>query len=213
MGTFRLSVTSIIFLSTFSNKIGLKTAFCVKGFHSSQHSFCSIVSPSITHCLVGHLSGWFSSVPSFFFFLFWVEGCKHIWYWFGAVRYDSYWLNWPIVKHHNLPPRRLPSFLARQMYDWPDNVVTRLAFVSLLLSFFPLPCAFSFPSILSYWAVLLRLKYWSLLRLTLAWRSALLLIVQQIQTSIFFISSSFSFQTPFTLLWFFWGFFFKYIYL
>lgn len=99
MGTFRLSVTSIIFLSTFSNKIGLKTAFCVKGFHSSQHSFCSIVSPSITHCLVGHLSGWFSSVPSFFFFLFWVEGCKHIWYRFGAVRYDSYWLNWPIVKH------------------------------------------------------------------------------------------------------------------
>lgn len=91
--------------------------------------------------------------------------------------------------------------------------MTRLAFVSLLLSFFPLPCAFSFPSILSYWAVLLRLKYWSLLRLTLAWRSALLLIVQQIQTSIFFISSSFSFQTPFTLLWFFWGFFFFNIYI
>lgn len=103
-----------------------------------------------------------------FIYLFCFEGCQHIWYWFGAVRYDSNWLNRSIVQritcHHEL-------LRPRQMCYLPANVMTRLAFVPLLLSFFPPPCAFSFPSILSYWAVLLRLKYWSLLRPTLTWQS------------------------------------------
>ena len=106
-------------------------------------------------------------------YLFWFEGCKHIWYWFGAVRYDSNWVNLSIVQHITCHYRRAPSFLARQMYYCPANVMTRLAFVSLLLSFFSPPCVSFFPSIFSYWAVLLRLKYWSLLRLTLTWQSGL----------------------------------------
>lgn len=106
-------------------------------------------------------------------YLFWSEGCKHIWYWFGAIRYDSNWLNLSLVQHFTCHDRSAPSSLARQMYYCPANVMTGLAFVLLLPSSFSPPCVSSFPSILSYWAVLLRLKYWSLLRLTLTWQSGL----------------------------------------
>lgn len=106
-------------------------------------------------------------------YLFWFEGCKDIWYWFGAVRYDSNWLNLSVAQHITCHDRRAPSSLARQMYYCRASVMTRLAFVLLLLSLFSSPCVSSFSSILSYWAVLLRLKYWSLLRLTLTWQSGL----------------------------------------
>lgn len=108
-----------------------------------------------------------------FIYLFCFEGCKHIWYWFEAVRYDSNWLNRPIVQHITCHNRGVPSPPTRQMYYCPANVMTRLAFASLPLSFFSPPSVSSLSSIHYYWAVLLRLKYWSLLRLTLTWQSGL----------------------------------------
>lgn len=145
-----------------------------------------------------------------FIYLFWFEGCKHIWYRFEAVRYDSNWLNPSVVQHITCHDGRAPSSLARQMYYRPANIMTSLAFVLLPLSFFSPPRVSSLPSILSYWAVLLRLKYWSLLRLTLTWQSGLLYTVPsktskcpiwQIHKSVLFLFSPFSFQPPFSVLW------------
>lgn len=69
-------------------------------------------------------------------YLFCCEGCKHIWYWFGAVRYDSNGLNLSIVQNITCHDTGAPSSLARQMYYCSAGVVTRLAFVLLLLSLF-----------------------------------------------------------------------------
>lgn len=44
-----------------------------------------------------------------FIYLFWFEGCKRIWYWFGAVKYDSNWPNLSIVPHITCHDRRAPS--------------------------------------------------------------------------------------------------------
>lgn len=64
--------------------------------------------------------------------------------------------------------------------------------------FYPFPplCVSASPPVLPHWAVLLRLKYWSLLRLTLSWQS--ICHVESPESPVYFLSIKF--RWPFLLL-------------
>lgn len=94
----------------------------------------------------------------------------------GAVRYERSRLNPSALRNMSCHRGTAPSSSAGHMYYRSAGVMTRLAFVLVRLYryiFFPPTLCYLFPINPTYWALLLRLKYWSLLRLTLSWRSGL----------------------------------------
>lgn len=123
------------------------------GLCCSLPVFCSLICPFISLCV------WWTSVRLLCvytcIYLCWFEGCKHIWYWFWGVRYDSNWLNPSAVRNITCHHRTAPSSSARHMYYRFTGVMTTLAFVLVLLFFFSPLCVTSFPSIpcieLFYW--------------------------------------------------------------
>lgn len=73
---------------------------------------------------------------------------------------------WNITWHE----RGTPFFLGKYIVGLPVLWQVWHLWCLFYPSFSPL-CVSASPSVLPHWAVLLRLKYWSLLRLTLSWQS------------------------------------------
>lgn len=93
----------------------------------------ALICPFISECRVRHQSDCFVSIPAFIYAASKVASVC-VWYWsWGAVRYESSWLNPSAVRNMTCHRGTAPSSSAGHMYYRSAGVMTRLAFVLLLL--------------------------------------------------------------------------------